>query len=184
MPARDHLPLPAYPQPPSGVVLVVGGGSGLRAVLRDAVDDGAASVLVVPPEEVDPVEPIARFLDELAARGPGAEAVVGIPATADARATGMQLDLLLRREHELQRAFGGTGSGFGLRHVVSVVAADRLHAIAFGRVEDAFDEAETLADLIEYATVVVLTGMARVPLESRGTLLALVRRLAPRAAVL
>ena len=88
MPARDHLPLPAYPQPPSGVVLVVGGGSGLRAVLRDALDDGAASVLVVPPEEADPVEPIARFLDELAARGPGAEAVVGIPATADSATIG------------------------------------------------------------------------------------------------
>ncbi|RII90835.1 GTP-binding protein [Clavibacter californiensis] len=184
MPARDHLPLPVYPQPPSGVVLVVGEGSGLRSVLRDTVDDVAGTLLVLPPEEADPVEPIARFLDDLAERRPGVEAVVGIPATADARATGMQLDLLLRREHELQRAFGGAGSGFGLRHVVSVVPADRLQAIAFGRIEDAFDEAETLADLVEYATVVVLTGMARVPLESRGTLLALVRRLAPRAAVL
>ncbi|MFH6780784.1 cobalamin biosynthesis protein CobW, partial [Clavibacter michiganensis] len=169
MPARDHLPLPVYPQPPSGVFLVVGEGSGLRSVLRDAVDDIAGTLLVLPPEEADPVEPIARFLDDLAERGPGVEAVVGIPATAGARATGMQLDLLLRREHELQRSLGGTGSGFGLRHVVSVVAADRLHSIAFGRVEDAFDEAETLADLVEYATVVVLTGMARVPLESRGT---------------
>jgi hypothetical protein len=183
MPARD-VPLPVYPQPPSGVVLVVGEGSGLRAVLRDAVEEGAATLLVLPPEEADPVEPIARFLDDLAERGPGAEAVVGIPAGADARATGMGLDLLLRREHELQRAVGGAGSGFGLRHVVSVVPADRLHAIAFGRVEDAFEEAETLADLVEYATVVVLTGMARVPVESRGTLLALVRRLAPRATVL
>jgi hypothetical protein len=130
MPARD-VPLPVYPQPPSGVVLVVGEGSGLRAVLRDAVEDVAASLLVLPPEEADPVEPIARFLDGLAERGPGAEAVVGIPAGADARATGMGLDLLPRREHELQRAVGGTGSGFGLRHVVSVVPADRLHAIAF-----------------------------------------------------
>ncbi|WP_445442865.1 GTP-binding protein [Clavibacter sp. km1a] len=183
MPARD-VPLPVYPQPPSGVVLVVGEGSGLRSVLRDAVADVAAQLLVLPPEEVDPVEPIARFLDDLAARGPGVEAVVGIPATADARATGMGLDLLLRREHEVQRAVGGVGSGFGLRHVVSVVPADRLHAIACGRVDDAFEEAETLADLVEYATVVVLTGMARVPLESRGTLVALVRRLAPRATVL
>jgi G3E family GTPase len=183
MPARD-VPVPVYPQPPSGVVLVVGEGPGLRAVLRDAVEEVAATLLVLPPEEADPVEPIARFLDDLAERGPGAEAVVGIPAGADARATGMGLDLLLRREHELQRAVGGAGSGFGLRHVVSVVPADRLHAIAFGRVEDAFEEAETLADLVEYATVVVLTGMARVPVESRGTLLALVRRLAPRATVL
>ncbi|WP_043667670.1 GTP-binding protein [Clavibacter michiganensis] len=183
MPARD-IPLPVYPQPPSGVVLVVGEGTGLRAVLRDAVADVAATLLVLPPEEADPVEPIARFLDDLAERGPGTEAVVGIPAGTDARATGMGLDLLLRREHELQRAFGGAGSGFGLRHVVSVVPADRLQAIAFGRVEDAFEEAERLVDLVEYATVVVLTGMARVPLESRGTLLAYVRRLAPRATVL
>ena len=93
MPARDlPLPLPVYPQPPSGVVLVVGEGPGLRAVLRDAVDDVAATVLVLPPEEADPVEPIARFLDDLAARGPGTEAVVGIPATTDARTTGMQLE--------------------------------------------------------------------------------------------
>jgi G3E family GTPase len=183
MPARD-VPLPVHPQLPSGVMLVVGEGSGLRAVLRDAVGDEAAALLVLPADERDPVEPIARFLDELAERGPGAEAVVGIPATADARAAAMGLHLLLRREHELQRALGGTGSGFGLRHVVSVVPADRMHAVAFGRVDDAFEEAEGLVDRVEYATVVVLTGMARVPQEARGLLLALVRRLAPRAAVL
>ncbi|PPF55741.1 cobalamin biosynthesis protein CobW [Clavibacter michiganensis] len=183
MPA-PRRPLPVHAQPPSGVVLVVGDGSGLRSVLRDAVDEVSASLLVLPPEEADPVEPIARFLDDLAGRGPGAEAVVGIPATADARATGMGLDLLLRREHGLRRALGAPGSGFGLRHVVSVVPADRLHATASGRVDDAFEEAETLVDLVEYATVVVLTGMARVPVEARGTLLALVRRLAPRATVL
>ncbi|MFD2340560.1 cobalamin biosynthesis protein CobW [Clavibacter tessellarius] len=185
MPARDRsTSVHPQPQPPSGVVLVVGEGSALRAVLRDAVAERAASLLVLPPDEADPVEPIARFLDDLAELGPGAEAVVGIPATADARATGMGLDLLLRQERRLQRALGGVGSGFGLRHVVSVVPADRLHAVSFGRVEDAFTEAETLVDLVEYATVVVLTGMARVPQEARGLVVALVRRLAPRATVL
>ncbi|WP_460513410.1 GTP-binding protein [Frigoribacterium salinisoli] len=129
-------------------------------------------------------EHVASLLDEGRRRG----VVVEVPVTADARSVALLTGRLLEdvvAEHDPGRAVEhATQRTAGLRHVVSVVRAAELADLVLGRRDDSFLEAERVADLVEHATVVVLTGLAGLPSDERDLVVELVHRLAPCALVL
>lgn len=115
--------------------------------------------------------------------------VVEVPVTADARTVAMLTGSLLEdasREADPWRASGSDGDepGARLRHVVSVVRSTELADLVTGRRDESFLDAERVADLVEHATVVVLTGLAALPDDERDLVVELVHRLAPSTLVL
>ena len=115
--------------------------------------------------------------------------VVEVPVTANARTVAMLTGSLLEdagRDSGPTGAVGDDGGGPGarLRHVVSVVRAAELVDLVTGRRDESFLEAERVVDLVEHATVVVLTGLAELPDGDRDLVVELVHRLAPSTLVL
>ena len=132
-------------------------------------------------------EHVASLLDDGRRRG----VVVEVPVTADARSVALLTGRLLEdvvAEHEpghaVEHATERTAGTAGLRHVVSVVRAGELADLVLGRRDESFLEAERVADLVEHATVVVLTGLAGLPGGEGDLVVELVHRLAPVARVL
>ncbi|WIE64087.1 GTP-binding protein [Curtobacterium sp. MCLR17_036] len=108
--------------------------------------------------------------------GPSAEhgLVVTLHPGTDARAVGMLLANAARAE---------TGDDRVLRHVVGVLRADDLAHLLWSDVDDAFVEADRVAALVEYATVIALDRVGPLSGVRRRALVALLHRLAPQAVI-
>ena len=131
---------------------------------------------------------VASLLEAGRSRG----IVVEVPVTADARSVALLTGSLLSDvsdERAAERADEpaderAPGPPARLRHVVSVVRAGELVDLVLGRLDESFLEAERVVDLVEHATVVVLTGMVGLPGDERDLAVELVHRLAPATLVL
>jgi hypothetical protein len=161
-----------------GVTLVTGQQ---QAPVRHVSDTlaGAGSLRLTPgPDVHDAVDEVHRAVLDLARSSEPVDVVAQLRPGTPTRSTALLLGSLL--DHDLGRPDGLPL----LQHVVCVVSADDLADLVLRGADDRFAAAEHVVELVEHATLVVLTDVGSVTEREHRLLAALLGVLAPTATVL
>ena len=173
----SDLPSPATRRH-RGVTLVAGQHEGHLRTVAAALAGPGSRRLTTGPGVHDAADEVHRTALEIAWGSEPVDVTAELRPGTPTRATALLLGSLL--DSDL-----GRPSGLPLlQHVVSVVSADDLADLALRGTDDRFAAAEHVVELVEHATVVVLTDVGSVTGREHRLLGALLEALAPTAVVL
>jgi hypothetical protein len=174
---RHDLPSPRLPRH-RGVTLVAGQEEAALQHVADTLARPDSHRLAPGPDVHDAADEVHRAVLDLARSGEPVDVTVRLRPGTPTRSTALLLGSLL--DHDLGRPDGASL----LQHVACVVSADDLADLVLRGTDDRFAAAEHVIELVEHATLVVLTDVGAVTEREHRLLAALLGVLAPTATVL
>jgi hypothetical protein len=161
-----------------GIVLVGGQDAAEIERIAQVIAGDASHLVTVGPDVQEGADDVHRLALDLARSGDRVDVVAALVPGTPLRASALLLGALV--DSDLGRPSGECL----LQHVVAGVSAVDLADLALRGVDDRFFAAEHVIELVEHATVVMLTDTAAVPPQDLQILERLLARLAPETAAL